>query len=314
MSENSIKTDRFKIICGIFWLIASLIISSLNDVITKKYTLCFNLEQIVFTRFVFGSLSIIPIIIFNSFYNYKFYSQNIENDSILKKIKSSFKTNYIKQHLIRGLLLSISMYFWVNGISKIPLATVTAISFTIPIFLVVLAIIFLKEKANIKIIINIIVGFIGIIIAINPSSFLDTLIIIRFIISAILFAYLDIINKILINKGEKTIIMLFYSNFFAGLFFIIPALNNWKIFNLNDLPYFIILGFGSNIILYCILKAYSLASLTILAPLRYLELIISTIFGYFLFDEKVTINLIFGSIIIVISTINTIKKQIISNI
>ncbi len=50
--------------------------------------------------------------------------------------------------------------------------------------------------------------------------------------------------------------MLFYSSLFTTIILFIPLLNGFKVPTSKDIFYFTILGIGSNLILFCILKAF----------------------------------------------------------
>jgi len=93
-----------------------------------------------------------------------------------------------KQHLFRNLFHLIAQYGWVVGIVYLSLAEVTAIEFTTPIWIVILASIFLKEEITSKKIISILLGFIGILIIIKPGIEIISYNSIVVLLSAICFA------------------------------------------------------------------------------------------------------------------------------
>jgi S-adenosylmethionine uptake transporter len=60
---------------------------------------------------------------------------------------------------------------------------------------------------------------------------------------------------------------------------------------------------GANLILYCIIKAFSKAKASDLAPLRYLELVFSSLIGYLVFNEALSPQILFGGSLVVIASI-----------
>jgi S-adenosylmethionine uptake transporter len=116
-----------------------------------------------------------------------------------------------------------------------------------------------------------------------------------------LFASLDIINKKYVIK-ESMLSMLFYSSLvttFLALFPIYMSEQTLRMPIAVDLVYIMILGVGSNFILFCLLKAFQLVKASSVAPFRYLELIFSILFGYIIFNELPSYNAYIGASIII---------------
>ncbi len=277
-----------KYFIGIAWFLFSLAISCINDIIAK-YIYANNLSslEISFYRFLFGTISFLPVIIF---YGLK-----------------SIKTSHIKLHFLRGILLSLAIFLWISGLQSSQVAIATTISFTIPIFVLILAPLILKESVSFVLWIVTFISMIGIYITISPHSIKFTSNSYLFVIAAILFATLDVINKKYITK-EKMLCMLFYSSLFTTIILFIPLLNGFKVPTSKDIFYFTILGIGSNLILFCILKAFDTVKASVLAPLRYIELIFSIILGYFIFNDIPSYNMLIGASIIIPTSLYVILK------
>ena len=256
-----------KYFIGISWFVLSLAISSVNDIIGKYVSANIPPLETAFFRFLFGTFSLIPFILYKG----------------LKSIKTSRPT----LHFIRGLFLAVAIFLWIKGLSSSQVTTATIISFTIPIFILILAPIFLGEKVSIKLWIATIVGLIGIIITLNPGDFNFNTDSLLFVIATMLFASLDIMNKKYIIK-ESMLSMLFYSSLVTVILALFPILINWRMWQtpkITDLFYLMVLGIGSNAILYCLLKAFRLVKASSVAPFRYLELLFSLGFGYVVFND-----------------------------
>ncbi len=96
--------------------------------------------------------------------------------------------------------------------------------------------------------------------------------------------------------------MLFYSSLVTTLIALIPLLIYWKdvaIPRIEDIFYLLLLGGGSNFILYCLLKALKLVQASSIAPFRYLELLFSIIMGYIVFNELPSYHVYIGALIII---------------
>ncbi|NDB84877.1 MAG: DMT family transporter, partial [Alphaproteobacteria bacterium] len=241
---------------GVGWFLLSLISSVLNDSIAKYFQLEMHPFQVSFLRFICSFVTLIPFVLIG------------KTDSI--------KTSHFSVHFIRGLILFFGITGWIYGLSICHLATATLISFTIPLFTLMLAYFFLDETIIWQRWVATICGFIGAGIAIGATSGKFEWGALLFILTSLGFASLDIINKKFVVQ-ETVLSMLFYSSLITALLSIIPALYFWKDPDIITMGFFLILGGSANLILFFLLKAFSLLDASALAPYRYLELFFSSL-------------------------------------
>jgi len=267
-----------KYILGLFWFIMNLVMSVMNDVIVKTLGSRLPFAEVAFLRFLFGTLSLVPFILYYG--------------------KPCLKTSKASIHIVRGLLLFVAINMWSLGLNIVPIATVTVMSFTLPMFVLILAYIFLKEQVTWKLWTATVVGFIGIYIILTPSTQKLNPFCLALVAAALMFATLDIINKKFIIQ-ETMLGMLFYSASVTTLLGIYPAHMVWVTPTYRELFLLSSLGIGSNAILYCILKAFSYVPASSVAPYRYLELLMSIFLGYILFGEVPEVNTYIGCAIII---------------
>jgi S-adenosylmethionine uptake transporter len=274
--------NTFEYILGISWFILSVITSLANDVITKFVGASVPSIQITFMRFLITSIVLLPIVL-----------KNHE----LHRLKPEMKL----AHLLRGSLLFVGMISWSYGLSIAPITTATMMTFTIPIFVLILGALILKEHISWHRSFATIIGFVGIafVLAPNPSDFNPNILI--FLVAALSFALLDITNKYFISS-DSIIAMMFYSSLVACFMAFGPAMYYWQDISDYDFILFGLLGVGSTLISYFLLKAFTYVEATAVSPYRYIELLLSAVVGILLFDETLTLHTIIGAIIIVLST------------
>lgn len=267
---------------GIGWFILSLISSALNDVIAKYVGTDLSAMQVTFLRCFFGFITLIPFVLY----------QGVD----------TIKTNHPFVQIIRGVLLFLGIGSWIFSLGIVPVSTATAISFSIPLFVLVFAYFFLDEKIIWQRWTATIIGFVGIIFTLNihESDFNYQSLILVF--AAIAFASLDIINKKFIVK-ESMLCMLFYSALITTLLSSAPALAEWHNPTIFQLFLLFMLGCSSNLILFFLLKAFSLVDATAVAPYRYLELAISGAGAYLVFEEVPHVSTLYGVAILVPTTL-----------
>lgn len=274
---------------GIAWFILSLVISNLNDVIAKYVGSDLHFAQTTFCRCFFGMLSLLPFMIYGGI--------------------KSFKTPRPIMHVIRGSLLYFGIAIWILGLNLVPIATATIMTFTIPLFILIMAPIFLGEKVSARLWIATLVGFVGVIIVFNPSHDTFQPISLILLLSSLMFATLDIINKKYVVK-ESMLSMLFYSAVVTSVLGFYPAYMFWQDITTHQLVLLAILGAGSNLILYCLLKAFSFVQASAVAPYRYLELVLSAFVGFVVFSEIPAMATYIGTLIIVPCTLYVASQQI----
>ncbi|MEN9406762.1 MAG: hypothetical protein RLZ12_1046, partial [Bacillota bacterium] len=286
---------------GIGFFLLHLLSNVANDIV-QKYTGC-NLSafEVLFFRFLFGTLMLVPLIIYYG--------------------KETLRTNNIYIHLLRGLLLFIGLLFWIYGLMVVKVTTVTVMGLAIPVVTLVLARIFLNERIIWQRWLVTIVAFLGITIVLNPGAEFKVEML-ALLGAVVCFAMLDVVNKKIIVE-ESMLGMLFYSSLATTVLSAVPFLVfNWQtpsqpllaaLFGWQDptayLPVLFLLGIGANLVLYFILKAFSYADATAIAPYRFLELIIAAIAAYYVFAEQPEKSTLYGACIIIPATLFIIYSE-----
>ncbi|HJD53832.1 MAG TPA: DMT family transporter [Rickettsia endosymbiont of Proechinophthirus fluctus] len=273
---------------GIGWFLLSLVSSSANDVISKYLGTRLHSFEVAFFRFFFSSIVLLPFIVYYG--------------------KNTLKTSRPFVHILRGLLLFCGMTSWTYGLTIAPVTTATVVSFSIPLFTLILAVFFLNENIIWPRWVVTVVGFIGLVITLKPHAEDFNPEILYFVLAAISFAMLDIINKKFVIK-ESMISMLFYSAIVTAIVSLPVASQYWLTPSSFELALLFVLGSSGSLILFFLLKAFSIVDATATAPYRYLELVISVIAAYFIFNEFPDKSTLHGAVIIIPTTLFIIYSE-----
>src|SRR3569623_1557187 len=273
---------------AILWFMLSLVVGCSNDAIMKYMGTCVSPWQVAFFRCLFGTMSLLPLMLYHG--------------------SVAFKTHRPWLHLLRGGLLFIAISTWCHGVKEAPIATATTMSFTVHIFVLLLAPILLKERVTRAMWFATLMGFGGILLILQPGHSPLHRLYSFFILATLAFSLLDIINKKYVTH-EPMLCMLFYSTLIATVLLALPALYADSMPTKHVLSWLGVLGIGSNLILYFLLKAFELASASSLAPFRYLELPISIGVSYVFFQEPLTDYSYFGAVLIIASTLFIVYTQ-----
>tara|TARA_B100001057_G_scaffold62867_1_gene56350 strand:- start:749 stop:1312 length:564 start_codon:yes stop_codon:yes gene_type:complete len=179
---------------------------------------------------------------------------------------------------------------------------------TNPFFVTIFAYLFLKEKVGIRRWSAVILGFLGVIIVINPQNVSFNYLFILPIISAIFLTIRDIATKPIVTKTnsvEITFVTALLITIFAGIGSLLFGFH----LTFNQAPFiftsgvFVLFGY-----LFSVMTVFY-APLSLTASARYSVIIFGIIFGYLIIGEVPNINMIFGSIIITCSGLFVIQRE-----
>lgn len=219
---------------------------------------------------------------------------------IMIKNKISFigkKENRIRL-LIRGLSGVLSLAALYYTLDHMILSDATMISKLGPSFAVIIGIIMLKDAVNKRQIFFLILTLIGSILILKPSMSLKIIPSLIGLLGALCAGMAFTMIRI-IGDSENKFTIIFYNIFFAcalSMPFILLDLK--KHHNMASVVYMIIAGFCIAFGQICLTLAYKNAPASSIAMYDYVGLIISAVYGFFIFNEIPDLFSILGYIII----------------
>lgn len=284
-SPAALPTDNFR---GAFWMVASAIAFSIGTVLIKMIGQGLPSPQIVFFRCFFGLVLIVPFFV---------------TDGL-----RVFRTPRPDLHIVRILCASVAMLCGFYATTHLELATAVSLSYTRPLFIILLAVMFLGEVVRWRRGLATLVGFCGVIIMLGPSG-------IAFSLPALagLMAALSVTGAMAVVKqqaaidGVKTIM-----NWFAvGTVIVtaIPAAAVWQPPTTTQWIELAALGLVSTAGQYLMFRALAIGELTVMNPIDYLQIIIGAACGYLIFEEVPTVWTLLGAAVIVGSTLYILFRE-----
>ena len=230
-----------------------------------------------FLRFLFGFFLILPFIFYNQFQNYK--------------------TPNLKIHLTRGFLNIPMMLLGFSALQYIPLEQIKAISFITPIIVVVLSVIFLKEKIYLIRIGALVIGLVGVFVILRPGIVSINIGAYMVLCSCSIWSVVVIITKFA-ARVDSAFTILSYQYTIVTILSLPIALYFWQTPSSQTIIYLIFAGIAGTIVHLCINTAYKLTELSVLQPVNFSRLLIASLFGFIIFDEVPDIWTIIGGLII----------------
>ena len=251
---------------------------------------------------VFIKLSQFEINVFTAGFLRFFLGLLIISPYILKKKFNVFKTNNLKIHLLRSSLNFPAMYLAFASFSLVPLEKLSALHFVVPLFVTVLAVIFLKEKIYLYRISALVVGFIGMLIILRPGYIDITLGVQMVLISSLIWSVVIILTKQL-TKEDNAITILAYQYVFMSIFSFIVVLFFCHPPSYLTLIYIFFAAICGPVFHISLNHAYKLVDVIVTQPFSFLGLIVASIYGYFLFSEKPDILTWVGGVVVFIGVL-----------
>lgn len=202
----------------------------------------------------------------------------------------AFVPHNLKLHLFRALLVLGSSNFMVKSLQTLPLADFYGITFIVPFFVMILAIVFLGESVRWRRCGAALVGFSGIVMLAQPQ-FDD---IGEGVIYALLGAVCNAGNIVALKKlGHDAPVPLYgfyvFLAFAAFNLFMMQASGSYKPFEAAYIPYFLIHGPVVILALLFISLGFAKApEAVVVAPFQYTQIIWGVAFGWYFFGAMPT--------------------------
>lgn len=279
------QSNNFKAITAMLLAVFCVTIMSVQ---AKLIGIEYNAVQITFARAIVVLILLMPFI-------YKLGGLNF------------LKTKKPFLHFFRGLAGLIGNVMFFLAFQRLPVADVTVISQAVPIFSCILAIIFLGETIGWRRWTAITIGFLGVIIAINPS--VNIAVASLYALGGTLMWSITIIFLRLLGSTEHPVKTVFYFMLVSVLITSIFQPFLWKEPSFEIILLFI--GIGIAAFLTQLLMTYALqkAPASIVSPFNYTGIVWAIIFDYIIWNAHPMFATIFGGIIITISGIYIFKRE-----
>lgn len=198
------------------------------------------------------------------------------------------RTDKLRSHAVRSLSGTASMFCWFTALTLIPLADFTAISFTAPMFLTVLAMVLLGERIHVYRWTALVIGFIGVLITIGPhlrfggNSFGVLLALSAAVFSALAMVALRGMSG---RGGEHPLAITFYFSLTTVVCSAVTALAGWPMLTAEQWVLISVAALFGVFGQLLMTMSYRYAEASTLAPLDYTNLLFAVALGYYVFAE-----------------------------
>jgi drug/metabolite transporter (DMT)-like permease len=199
--------------------------------------------------------------------------------------------------LLRMVLSTTEVAAFFVAVVYLPLADVITYYLACPIFVTALSAIVLREKVGWRRWSAVVVGFCGVLIALQPSAQTVSWPALIALGGSFSFAVLMIVTRSL--RATPDIVLA--ATQFAGTFSVgaVLAPFAWRMPGLPDLGLFVLAGCISIVALLCINRSLKLAPASVVVPYQYSMIVWAVMFGYVVFGDVPSLATIVGAVIII---------------
>lgn len=270
---------------GALWLLLSATLFTVMAVLTKFLGTRLDPMQVAFFRLFFATLVILPFLLRHG----------------------GFVPAHPRLMSLRGLIGGGAMLCMVYAFIKLPLADAQAIQFAQGLFLVPLAIVFLREVPGWRRITAMLVGFAGVMIMLRPTGTTDPAALVA-LFGAFQVAAAAVLVKLVADKDSPLTMMLFSGVFGCAMAawpmaagWIDPTAYEWAMLGAIGL-----VGAGAH---NCFLRAYRVGEATAIAPIDYTRLIFAGVAGFFFFGTVPDVYTISGAVLIAATSFYIARRE-----
>jgi len=265
---------------GIVWVLADmLLVSGGMTALVKAQGMVYPAFQLVFIRSLIGLLFILPL--------------------IWRHRRQIRHTKHPWKNISRISCNAIALTSQFMAYTLLPLAVVNALSFSRPLVTMAMAVAFLGETVSRLRWVGAAFAFAGVLVMLAPGG-VDWNLGLLAVVVTVVFGSLAIIQTRMLRDENTTVMMVFYT---VGLAVItaVPAIFVWQPVKIFDWVPLLGIGLLAQAGQYCFLRAYRLADASVLAPIGYLSIVVTTAAGYIFFGEVPDKRIVIGAIVILIA-------------
>jgi drug/metabolite transporter (DMT)-like permease len=285
---------------GIVWIVAAMVMLSLQDSLVKLLGATYALHQIVLIRSLIAAVATLVVL------------------AATARL-ALLRTRRWSLHLTRGLLLLVTNSAFFLALVAMPIAEAVAMFFVAPLFITLLSALLLGEPVGPRRLFAVLIGFAGVVIMVRPGSGLFGYVALLPVGAAATYAVMQIMTRRLgTTDSAATMACYIHVTFivagvamglavgdgrFAGsddpsLDFL---LRSWRMPTGEDLPLFGLVGLLIAVASVLLSQAYRITEAATIAPFEYIALPLSAIWGFLFWGDVPDAIALLGMTLIVAS-------------
>ena len=223
-------------------------------------------------------------------------------------LRAVLRPHYPVLQAIRGLLLAAEVCVVVLSFTLLGLIATHAIFACCPLLVAALSGPVLGERVGWRRWTAIGVGFIGILVILQPGAIVFSPLALVALGSALIFALYSLLTRY-VARADSAAVSFFWTGTVGGAAMTAVGLWFWEPMAARDWIWMAMLCCTGALGHFLLIKAYEVAEASAVQPLAYLQLVFATLMGVLMFDETLTPHIAIGAAIVVAAGLFTLWRQ-----
>lgn len=209
------------------------------------------------------------------------------------------KTSRFGMQVARNAVHFGGQWCWVIGVSLLPLAHVTALEFTMPIWTALIAAIFIGERLHSHRVIAVVAGFVGTMVILRPGIEIVDEAALIVLLGAFFYGASNVMVKSL-TRSDPAWVIVFWMQVIQLPFALVPALliYDWVWPVWAEAPWIVAIGLTGMSAHYCMARAFQLADASVCIPIDFVRLPMAAFAGWLVYSEGVNVFVLIGAALI----------------
>jgi drug/metabolite transporter (DMT)-like permease len=254
----------------------------------KLASMTLDNEVIVFMRNALGLVLILPLV--------------LRNGGL-----ASLTTDVPHLHLLRASAGVAAMYCFFYALGELPLADGMLLKMTAPIFIPLIAFIWLSERPGWLAIVAVPIGFAGVLLVLGPRGEIHPASLIG-LLGGILAALAKVTVRGLTHTEPATRIV-FYFAVFAMLISAVPLLWAWQTPSWGEFGILLFIAAAGTTGQFLLTRGYGAASASQVGPFTYFSVVFAAGYGYLFWEETLSLQFLSGALLIALAGIMALRKR-----
>jgi drug/metabolite transporter (DMT)-like permease len=211
------------------------------------------------------------------------------------------------QHLSRNLIHYGAQLGWFFALTLIPIGQVVSIEFTMPIWTAILAAAFLGERMTVWKIAAIMLGIVGVIVIVRPSTGEINPGQLIALAAAVGFGISIAMVKSL-TRTENTLAIIFWMLVVQSVAGFFPSIHVWAWPSAWAWGWIVVIAICGTFSHYCMARAMLYADATVVIPMDFLRVPLSAAAGWVIYSERLDMFTVLGAALILTGNLLNLKS------
>ena len=284
-------TQRNNVPLGIALMLATTLVFAAQDGISRHLAGTYNTWLVVMIRYWFFAAFVVVIA-----------------GRQAGGVRNAARTEQPLLQIFRGLLLAAEICIAVYGFTLLGLVESHAVFACYPLLIAALSGPVLGERVGWRRWLAIALGFVGVLIILQPGSGVFDPVAVIPLVSALMFALYGLLTRFAARK-DPTATSFFYTGTAGAVVMTAAGIWFWEPMSGPDYGWMLALcltGVGGH---WLLIKCYEVAEASAVQPFAYFQLVFASLVGLVVFDEMLRTNVIVGAMLIVGAGVFTLWRE-----